>query len=401
MRGRTLKRYRIAHVITRLCRGGAQENTFHTVRLADRERFDVDLISGPTEGAEGSLEPAVESAGVNIIREPNLVRRPSPIRDYLAYRDLVRLIRERQYNIVHTHTSKAGYLGRMAAARAGVPIIVHTPHGHIFFGYFSGLMTRFFISLERQAAAHTDLMIALTPTGLEEHLTRGIGQRDQWRAIGSGIDLCAFEGVRTRREKTRQAIGVDDAALLIGTVGRLEPIKGVAYFVEAAREIAAQIPTAEFVVIGDGSERAMLERAAAPLGKRFRFLGLRSDVPDLMGALDVMVLPSLNEGMGRVLVEAAAAGTPVVASRVGGVPEVVREGETGLLVVPGDAAAIADAVTVLCTDKEKREQFGRAACERIAPQYGLDTMVAAIEAEYDRLIEMKRLHAVEEIRRDA
>ncbi len=388
-----MKRFRVAHVITRLCRGGAQENTFHTVRLADRDRFEVDLISGPTEGAEGSLESAVDAAGINAIHEPNLIRRPAPVRDYFAYRDLTRLFRDRQYDIVHTHTSKAGYIGRMAAARANAPIIVHTPHGHIFFGYFSRLMTGFFVALERQAARRSDLLIALTQTGLEEHLARGIGERHQWRAIGSGIDLSLFRKVRKRRDQIRSALGVKDEALLIGTVGRLESIKGVAYFVDAALEIAAKNSNAEFVVVGDGSERAVLERAAEPLGSRFRFLGLRDDVPDLMGALDVLVLPSLNEGMGRVLVEAAAAGTAVVASRVGGVPEVVLDGETGLLVRPGDASAIADAVAILCTDAKMRNRFGATARERVAPEYGLDSMVAEIESEYTRLIEEKRLDA--------
>jgi glycosyltransferase involved in cell wall biosynthesis len=376
-----------------LCRGGAQENTFHTVRLADSERFEVDLISGPTEGAEGSLEPVVENAGVSIIRVPNLVRRPSPLQDYLAYRQLVKLFRERKYDIVHTHTSKAGYLGRMAAARAGAPIIVHTPHGHIFFGYFGGLMTRFFVALERQAARHTDLLIALTQTGLGEHLARGIGEPQEWRAIASGIDLDLFENVRVNREKIRSALGINTGSLLIGTVGRLEPIKGIAYFVDAARSIAEKIPNSEFIVIGDGAERAVLERAAGFLGGRIRFLGLRSDVPELMAALDIMVLPSLNEGMGRVLVEAAAAGTPVVASRVGGVPEVVRDGETGILVAPGDASAIADAVTVLCSDTEKRERFGNTAHELVAPKYGLKSMVASIENEYTRLVKENRLDA--------
>jgi len=396
-----VNRYRVAHVITRLCRGGAQENTFHTVRLSDSDRFKVDLISGPTEGAEGSLEPAVEDAGVRILRVPNLVRRPSPIRDYLAYRHLVRLFREGRYDIVHTHTSKAGYLGRMAAARVGVPIIAHTPHGHIFFGYFGGLMTRFFVALERQAARHTDLLIALTETGQDEHLARGIGEHVQWRAIGSGIDLELFENVRANRDRMRIALGVDTDSVLIGAVGRLEPIKGIAYFVEAARAMAGKIPKAEFLVIGDGAERAALERAAEPLGGRIRFLGLRSNVPELMAALDVLVLPSLNEGMGRVLVEAAAAGTAVVASRVGGVPEVVRDGETGILIAPGDASAIADAVTALCSDTEKRERFGITARERVAPQYGLNAMVASIEDEYTRLLNEKRLEAVKENPLDA
>src|SRR5690606_6636353 len=139
-----MRRVRVAHVITRMCKGGAQENTFHTVRLANRNRYDVDLISGRTARNEPSMENAVHGAGVEIVRVNHLVRNPSPLSDLRAYNELLQLFRERRYDIVHTHTSKAGYLGRMAAAKAGVPIIVHTPHGHIFFGYFNKLFTKFF-----------------------------------------------------------------------------------------------------------------------------------------------------------------------------------------------------------------------------------------------------------------
>jgi glycosyltransferase involved in cell wall biosynthesis len=386
-----MKRYRVAHVITRLCRGGAQENTFHTVRLADRERFDVDLISGPTDGAEGSLEPDIAAAGIDIKRIPTLKRSPSPINDYRAYRDLLALFRRERYDIVHTHTSKAGYVARIAAKRAGVPIIVHTPHGHIFFGYYASLITKFFIALERHAAKHTGLLIALTPTGLEDHLARRIGRREQWRVIGSGIDLSPFETARARREDIRVSLGVNGISTLMGYVGRLEPVKGVAYFVEAARAVAERNPHARFVVVGDGAERGALERAAAPLGDRMAFLGFRNDVPDLMAALDVLVLPSLNEGMGRVLVEAAAAGTPVIASKVGGVPDIVRDGETGFLVAPGDANAIAEAALTLVDRSDQRERFGEAARVAVAPKFCLNAMVAGIEAEYMRLMKEKHL----------
>ena len=175
-----MKRFRVAHVITRLCRGGAQENTFHTVRLANRARFEVDLISGYSRGREGSIEDTVRAAGIEVCHEPALVRSIAPVRDILALRRLTRLFRERRYDIVHTHTSKAGFIGRLAAERAGVPIVVHTPHGNIFQGYFSKPMTRLFVWMERHAARRTDKLIELTPGGVEEHLAEGIGQRGQY-----------------------------------------------------------------------------------------------------------------------------------------------------------------------------------------------------------------------------
>jgi len=380
-------RVRVAHVITRLCRGGAQENTFHTVRLADRDRFEVDLISGPTTGPGGSIEPRLRDAGIPILRIPELVRRVSPLRDWRALRSLTRLFRERRYDIVHTHTSKAGFIGRVAARRAGVPLIVHTPHGHIFHGYFPALLTRIFVRMERYAAGFTDRIIALTARGIEEHLGQGIGRRDQYVAIFSGIDLEPFERARAVRTATREALGVAPDDLLVGGAGRLEPIKGFTYFIQAAEMIGGALPQARFVLAGDGSMRGVLERRAAGLGNRFRCLGFRADMADLMAALDIFVLPSNNEGMGRVLLECGAAGTPAVATNVGGVPEVLEDGATGILVPPRDPAALARAVIDLARDPIRRLRMGEAARTKVVPAFGLVRMVRLIEELYGTLIE--------------
>ncbi len=385
-----MKRFRVAHVITRLCKGGAQENTVSTVRLANCDRFEVDLISGPTYGSEGSIEDAVTEAGIEILRVPHLVRSPNPWRDFLAYRELEQLFRERRYDIVHTHTSKAGYLGRLAAAQMRVPILVHTPHGHIFFGYFNRVLTAFFTALERQAARKTDRLIALTRRGIEEHLQRGVGRPEQWEAIFSGIDLSPYTQAVERRASTREALGIDADEFVIGAVGRLEPVKGFAYFVEAARATAGSVPESRFILVGDGSLADSLRAQAADLGDRFRFLGLRHDVPDLMAAFDLCVVPSLNEGMGRVVLEAGAAGVPVVASRVGGIPEIVRDGDTGILVPPQRSGAIVEAALRLHGDPALRLRMSEAA-RSLTAAYGLEQMVRRIEDLYERLIEEKGL----------
>ncbi|MBX7258307.1 MAG: glycosyltransferase family 4 protein [Candidatus Hydrogenedentes bacterium] len=385
-----MRRIRVAHVITRLCKGGAQENTFHTVRLAHRDRYEVDLISGPTQGAEGSIEDAVRDAGIDILRVPNLVREVRPAQDVRAYRNLLELFRARRYDIVHTHTSKAGYLGRLAAARARVPIIVHTPHGHIFFGYFNTILTAVFTLMERHAARHSDKLIALTPRGIREHLEQGVGRPEQWTSIFSGIDLHPFEDAVRRRDATRAKLEIPEDAIVIGGVGRLEPIKGFSYFIAAARIVAQRVPQAHFIVVGDGSMADELRRAGADLGSRLRFLGLRKDVPNLMAAMDVFVAPSVNEGMGRVLVEAAAAGVPSVASAVGGVPDIVRDGETGFLVPPKDANALAEAILRLTSDVSLRARIG-AEARAHAQGFSLDRMVTEIETLYEKLIEEKQL----------
>ncbi|HOZ48023.1 MAG TPA: glycosyltransferase [Candidatus Hydrogenedentes bacterium] len=386
-----MKRFRVAHVITRLCRGGAQENTFHTVRLASRERFDADLISGPTHGPEGSIEDDVTNAGIPIVREPFLVRNIAPIRDAIALRRLTRLFQSRQYDIVHTHTSKAGFLGRLAAERAGVPAVVHTPHGNIFHGYFPKPVTRAFVWMERHAARRTDRIIELTSGGVREHLDEDIGQPDQFRVIFSGIDFGPFDEAIRRRNETRRALGIAPHEVLVGAVGRLEPVKGFAYFVAAAEAIAQAAAEARFILAGAGSLDDELRRRARPLGERFRFLGLRHDVPDLMAAMDILAMPSINEGMGRVLIEAGAASTPAVAASVGGIPDVLDDGATGILVPPGDAGRLAAAVLELIRDADRRRGMGDMARRRVVPAFGLDRMVERIEAVYEELIEEKHL----------
>lgn len=386
-----MRRFRVAHVITRLCQGGAQENTFHTVRLHNRERFEVDLISGPTFGHEGSIEAAVEAAGIPILREPDLVRQPAPWRDLRALHSLTRRFRAVSYDIVHTHTSKAGFVGRLAARKAGTPILVHTPHGNIFDGYFSKPVSAAYMMLERYAARFTDRLIELTAGGVEEHLAEGIGKREQFRVVFSGIDLAPFEHTQAKREAFRRALGVEDDEIIVGGVGRLEPVKGFAYFVAAARAVLREAPRVLFVLAGAGSQEAALRREAAPLGDRFRFLGLRNDVPDMMAALDMLVVPSINEGMGRVLLEAGAAAKPVVAANVGGIPDLVEDGRTGLLVPPRDGAAIAGAVLALVRAPELRAAMGAAARAKTVPHYSLENMVRRIEAIYEELIDGKHL----------
>lgn len=329
------------------------------------------------------------AGGVAIHREPFLVREPAPLRDWITLKRLERRFRARQYHIVHTHTSKAGVLGRLAAARAGVPIIVHTPHGNIFQGYFHPALTRLFVWMERHCARRTDRIIELTSGGVDEHLAEGIGQHDQYRVIFSGIDTEPFGAAIARRPETRAALGVAPDDVLIGAAGRLEPIKGFTYFVEAARAIAEVEPRAQFALAGDGALAQALREQARPLGDRFRWLGWRGDIPGLMAAMDVLVVPSVNEGMGRVLLEAGAAGVAAVASRVGGIPDIVDDGETGLLVRPRDAGAIAEAVLALARSPERRRWMGETARAKIVPHFSLRTMVERIEALYEELAHEK------------
>lgn len=378
-----MTRARIAHIITRLSKGGAQENTFHTVRLADRARFEVDLISGHASGDEGSMEATVRSAGIEIIREPHLVRAPAPLRDLLALRGLTRTLRDGRYDLVHTHTSKAGFLGRLAAERAGIRHVLHTSHGNVFDGYFNAPLTRLFVWMERHAARRTSRIIELTPGGIEAHLAEGIGQREQYSVVFSGIDTAPFDAAIARRAETRAALGVADTEILVGGVGRLAPVKGFTYFTALARELQSERPALRFVHAGGGEEQGRLQREAAGA---VQFLGMRQDIPDLMAAFDILVVPSLNEGMGRVILEAGAAAVPVVASRVGGIPDIVDDGETGLLVAPRSVAELATAVRTLVHSPERRRLMGATARAKVVPHFSLAAMVQRIEAIYEELL---------------
>ena len=374
-------------MITRLVRGGAQENTLHTVRLANRRRYVAELLAGPPEGPEGSLEDQAEEQGVPVQRIAHLVRAPAPRRDVLAYRDLLMRFRRERYDIVHTHTSKAGILGRADAARAGVPHLVHTPHGNVFHGYFNPVLTGAFVRAERWAAGFTDRIIELTPGGIDEHLAQGIGARDQFRVVFSGIDLAPYEDARAARAATRAALGLPGDAFVVGGVGRLEPVKGFIHLVDAARHLLETGADLYFVQAGVGSQAPLLKEAARPLGPRFHWLGHRDDVPNLMAAFDVLVVPSENEGMGRVVLEAGAAGVACVAARTGGLPDVIDEGRTGLLVPPREPSAIAAALRRLLDDRAYCQALGAAAREKVVPHYGLTRMVRAIEELYEELLD--------------
>lgn len=381
-------RVRVLHVITRLVVGGAQENTLLTVRHLDRRRYDVTLASGPSLGPEGSLEHEVPS-DVRLVRIPELVRMPHPVKDPVALWKLFRLMREGEFRIVHTHTTKAGILGRIAARLARVPVVVHTPHGHAFHDYLSPAGSNALRIVEARLARWTDAIVCLTEAEREDHLRLGVGRSEQFVVIHSGVEVGRFKTCPDPAAK-RGALGLPEGARLVGCVARLAPVKGVQYLLEAAPKIRAAVPEALVVFVGDGELRSDLERRARELGLdgAVAFLGLRRDVHEIIPLFDVAVLPSLNEGMGKAAVEAMAAGKPVVASAVSGLRDVVRHGQNGLLVPPGDPEALAEAIVALLQDPDRARRMGQAGA-RDAEAYGVEPMVARIEALYERLLRAK------------
>lgn len=385
------QKIRILHVITRLVVGGAQENTLLTVARLDRSRYEVTLASGPTTGPEGSLEDQI-SSDIAFERIPELVRHPHPVNDVVAAGRLYRFMRRHRYHIVHTHTTKAGILGRLAARAARVPIIIHTPHGHAFHNYMNRAGSAALTWVERGLAGFTDQIICLTEAERGDHLRYRIGPPERFEVIHSGVDVDRFRSVRFDVDAKRRELGLPSRGPIVGCIARLVPVKGVDVLLQAVPRIRQAVPQATIVFVGDGPLRPALEDRARSLGQdgAVKFLGLRRDVTEILPLMDLVVLPSLNEGMGRAAVEALAAGRPVVASRVSGIQDVITDGQTGLLVPPGDPEALASAIIHCLTNPALARAFARQAQAEV-DAYGIVPMIVKLDRLYARWLQAKGL----------
>ena len=372
---------RILHIITRMDVGGSTDDVVMTLTRLPRGEFASHLVSGLTLDPPPRLRETLAQAGVPWVEIALLRRAVRPWTDCRALWALWRAIRAARPDVVHTHTSKAGLLGRVAARLARVPRILHTPHGHIFHGYFDPASTRLFVAMEQLAARFTERITVLTDAEVDQHLALGIGRPNQFVTIPSGVDLAEARAGAAGAPTIRRALGIAAEAPLLGTVSRLVHVKGLTHLVAAMPEILRRFPQAHLVLAGDGEERDALtaQAAALSLAQRVHFLGFREDVPAIIGALDLFILPSLNEGFGKVLVTAMGLGVPIVATKVGGVPEVVEDGREGLLVPAADPAALAKAAISLLEDRTAAAAMGitgRARAERFSADVMLDRLAA-------------------------
>ncbi|MBI5286781.1 MAG: glycosyltransferase family 4 protein, partial [Deltaproteobacteria bacterium] len=358
--------------ITRLDRGGPPRLLLRLAEETRKKGFDVVIVSGPSKEPEKDMERFTERTGIPVRIVPQLVRDVSPLKDILALFSLIHIIRKESPSIIHTHTSKAGFLGRVAGRVCGVRCIVHTPHGHIFYGYYGRIKTRLFIVLERIASCFCDRITTLTELEKEDYIRLKVAREDKLIPIYCGVDLGDFteEGLLDIRDELKLAPdrsiqGLDKGTKLIGWVGRLEEVKGCFVFLEACRLIKEEFPEVKFLLAGDGPLRKEIEDwAEVHLKGSLLLLGHRTDIPKIMRGIDIFVLTSLNEGFGLVLVEAMAAGKPVVATNVGGVSEIVLDGETGLLVPAGGSEGVARAVETLLSNPALALGLGKKGKER-------------------------------------
>ncbi|HEV8374947.1 MAG TPA: glycosyltransferase family 4 protein [Candidatus Polarisedimenticolia bacterium] len=377
------RKARICHIITCLELGGAQQNTLHTVTHLDRRRFQVSLIAG--SGGYLDFEArAIPDLEVHFLDE--LHRDIHPWRDLLAFLRLVSLLRRIAPDVAHTHSSKAGILGRWAAHLAGVPHVVHTIHG---FGFHADMPLGkrcLFQMLEASAAPLTTRFLAVSRANLEAGVRSGIFPRDKARILRSGVVLRSFRnGVSPGR--LREELGIPAHAPLAGMVACLKPQKAPKDFVSAAARVAARLPEAHFILAGDGELRTEVEEAVRRQGLtgRFHLLGWRRDIPSLFKNLDLLVLTSLWEGLPRVVPEAMAAGLPVIATRVDGTPEAVLEGETGFLVEPHDVETLSERIAWLLTHRDTARIMGERGRSSVE-EFDIDVMVRRQEELYTELL---------------
>jgi glycosyltransferase involved in cell wall biosynthesis len=386
---------RVMRLIARLNVGGpAIHVSLLTVGLND-ERFSSTLVAGVVEEAEGDMAYLTRQLGIEPVIIPTLHREISILDDLRTLWALIRLIRQQRPHIVHTHTAKAGFLGRLAAFLTGVPVIVHTFHGHVFKGYFGPAKTRLFIWLERLAARVTDTILTISEGLKQELVEYRIAPAEHIRVIPLGLKLLRLTDLEKLRGDFRRELGYSTETPLVGIIGRLVPVKNHELFLEAAQQVVKSLPQARFVVVGGGERQTELEQLAAQMGlsNSVAFVGWRQDLPTVYADLDVVVISSRNEGTPVSLIEAMAAGVPVVATTVGGVPDLLHDGKLGALVPPDAPERLAEAI-VATLDAVPETRTAQAQ-EWALKRYGADRLIADIRELYSELLVQKGLWPID------
>lgn len=378
-----MDKIKIMHVL-RPAEGGMKEHVLTLAQHLDRRRYRL-VVCGPDYG---DIMMRLQRMGVSTFAV-NLRGNVNPFADFQALRQLLAVMRQHQVDIVHTHGARAGMVGRIAARRARVPVIVSTFHNFIYGNEHPWWKKNAFAAVQRLLARYTDHVITVS-----EALGREISRverypRDRLSTIYNGLNLNKFNQITDVARKKRE-LGLDVNLPVVGVVARLIPQKGVSCFLLAARIIQDKIPRVQFLVVGDGPARDSLERQARALGlQRAVFAGFRFDVPRLLPLINVFVIPSLSEGLSIGALEAMAARRPIVATRVGGLPELIRHGKTGMLVPPNDSTALAKTIITILERPFFGEMLGLQARQEVERRFSVEQMVRATEAIYDKLLQQK------------
>jgi len=374
---------KILHVITHLPIGGAQDNTLYTVELLDKEKYDISLCCN----LDGELvERAKKVEAVKLFDIPFLGREVSPYRDIRAFLSLYKLFKEEDFTIIHTHSSKAGLLARLAAVLNKTPIVIHTIHGFAFNDFMNGLKKNFFIYLEKLLAKWTDVLITVSNLNKKKIIDLNIAHENKIKNIYSGIDLSLF--TNKRNDEFRKELNLENDHLLLGSVGRLSNQKDPITMIEAFGIISKPFPNAHLALVGDGELKGkILEKIdQLKLNDRIHLTGNKNNPWSVYHSMDLFIMSSIYEGLGRSITEALSCGVPVVCTDVEGVPEIVRDNITGILVRPKDSNKLADAIIRTLNDMETAKKMAEEGRRFVNDNFDVNKMVNEIDSLYNTLL---------------
>ncbi len=381
---------RVLRVIARLNVGGPALHVSYLARGLAERGYETTLVAGDVGRGEESMEFVADQAGVEVVRLPGLVRELSPLRDLVATVRLAQLIRRLRPDIVHTHTAKAGAVGRAAAVLAGLrrPVVVHTFHGHVLRGYFGRTGSLVFRAIEMALARVTDSLVAVSPEVRDELAGMGVAPASRFTVIRLGIELEPRVHCDEDPIELRQRYGIGRDRFVVGWFGRMTAVKRTDDLLASLASLRERGVDALLLLVGDGIDRDRLEQLAHDRGlaKACLFVGYQEDVAPWYAMCDVVVLTSANEGTPVTIIEALAAGRPVVATKVGGVPDVVEEGVTGFLVRRGDTHAVAERLELLARDEGRRLSMGETGRQRTLDRYAVPRLVDDVDALYRELL---------------
>ena len=379
------RKLRICHVITRLIVGGAQENTLLTIRGHLEKGHQVELVTGFSPGREGKLLENADYGDFPVTEFPDLVREISPLRDLRAYFRLKAFFRRGNFDVVHTHSSKAGIIGRLAARAAGVPVVVHTVHGQAFHPYQSRWKNRLFIRLERLAARKCDRIYAVAQAMIDQCVAAKVAPPEKYMVVYSGMETSDFAN-SVREPELRRHLGLPEAAKVVVTIARLFAQKGYEFVIPAAKRVLRAAPETHFLFIGDGPmyDRLHAELRADGVADRFHFAGLvpPGEVHRYLAQGDLLWHLSLHEGLPRAVVQALASGIPAIGFALDGTPEVILDGGTGFLTAPGDVDAVAERTLELWRDPARAAAMAAAGKRLVLERFAWRRMCDILEAEY-------------------
>ena len=386
------KKLKICHVITRMIVGGAQENTLLTIKGHLAAGHEVVLATGPSPGREGKLLENTGMPEFPIVEFPDMVRNISPWHDMRAYFALKKYFRQEKFDVVHTHSSKAGVIGRVAARAAGVPVVVHTVHGQAFHPYQSKLKNALYIFLERFSARRCDKIYAVAQAMIDQCVAAKVAPPEKYMVVYSGMDTANFASV-CREEELRSKLGIPPGAFTVVTVARLFQQKGYEFVIPAAKKVISAAPQVHFLLVGDGPmyDELKANLKAENIDGNFHFAGLvpPHEVSRYIAQGEVLWHLSLHEGLPRAVVQALATGIPAIGFALDGTPEVVLNGKTGYTTAPCDIETVVDRTLELLNDDALRRQMGAAGQQMVLEKFDWQLMADILEKEYLELLALK------------